>query len=242
MLHGWGMNSRCWGTFADHLAERFTLHLVDLPGHGHSVQENPAWDVRVLISELHEKLPGAAWLGWSLGGQLALQAALQLPSAISHLILISTNPCFVATGDWEWGMDPKDFAAFSCMVERSPPEALARFNGLQVAGSKYARTTLKILRERCAEMPPAPAGLLAGLEFLAEPGLARRLGDIRVPALVIGGSADRLVPVEATLKTSQMAPGAVFAAIEGAGHAPFISHEAKVLGAVAGFMNRKQAA
>jgi pimeloyl-[acyl-carrier protein] methyl ester esterase len=241
MLHGWGMNSGCWGSFADRLATRFRLHLANLPGHGLSMPANQAWDVQALISELLEKLPGAAWLGWSLGGQLALQAALQRPPAISHLVLISTNPCFVANRDWDCGMDPNAFANFSRLVELNPSQALIRFNGLQVAGSDHARSTLKILREKCAEAPPAPAGLKAGLEVLGDPGLALRLGDVRVPVLAIGGSADRLVPLEAVLKTSQNVPGAAFAAIEGAGHAPFISHEAEVLSAVSGFLTRGQA-
>ena len=36
MLHGWSMHSAVWHDLADALASRFTLHLVDLPGHGQS--------------------------------------------------------------------------------------------------------------------------------------------------------------------------------------------------------------
>lgn len=242
MLHGWGMNSGCWGSFADHLAKRFKLHLVELPGHGQTAQKDYSWDIQNLISKLLETLPGAAWLGWSLGGQVALQAALQQPTAISRLVLISTNPGFVATGDWESGMAPKAFADFSRLVELNPSQALTRFNGLQVAGSDHARTTLKYLREKCAEAPPAPAGLKAGLALLAGSGLITRLSDVHVPVLAIGGSADRLVPLEAVRKISQQVPGAEFMGIEGAGHAPFISHEAEVLRAVTGFLARDRSA
>lgn len=242
MLHGWGMNSRCWGAFAEHLSRSFTLHLVDLPGHGTAARSGQGWDSADRVSRLLERLPGAAWLGWSLGGRIALDAALQQPTALSHLILISTNPCFIANRQWGCGMDPQVFAAFASAVERDPVGALERFNGLQVAGSSNARATLKALRETSAAAAPAAAALVTGLQLLGDPGLLTRLHDIRVPTLWIGGSQDRLVPLEAMRRSSSLIPGSAFAAIEGAGHAAFISHAAEMQELVSGFLRMEQAA
>ncbi|MEO8742605.1 MAG: alpha/beta fold hydrolase, partial [Lysobacteraceae bacterium] len=36
LIHGWAMHSGLFGALLDRLAERRTLHLVDLPGHGRS--------------------------------------------------------------------------------------------------------------------------------------------------------------------------------------------------------------
>lgn len=242
MLHGWGMHSGCWGSFADHLAARFTLHLVDLPGHGLSAGQTNGWGIEDLTSELLESLPGAAWLGWSLGGRIALQAALQQPTAIRRLVLISTNPCFIAARNWECGMDPQVFDNFVGHLEKHPAETLDLFNGLLVAGSGNARSTLTILREKCAETMPDTAALKSGLALLADSTMLKGLEKIRVPALVIGGSEDRLVPLEAVRRTAQILPRAVFVPIEGAGHASFISHRAEVLSAVTGFLARDKAA
>ena len=36
LLHGWAMHSGLWTPLLSPLANHFQLHLVDLPGHGHS--------------------------------------------------------------------------------------------------------------------------------------------------------------------------------------------------------------
>ena len=36
LLHGWGLHGGVWARIADHLAADFTVHSVDLPGHGAS--------------------------------------------------------------------------------------------------------------------------------------------------------------------------------------------------------------
>ena len=36
LLHGWGMHGGVWGDFALRLAERYRVHVIDLPGHGFS--------------------------------------------------------------------------------------------------------------------------------------------------------------------------------------------------------------
>ncbi|HRA24442.1 MAG TPA: alpha/beta fold hydrolase, partial [Usitatibacteraceae bacterium] len=36
LLHGWGLHGGVWQGLARELAPAFRLHLVDLPGHGHS--------------------------------------------------------------------------------------------------------------------------------------------------------------------------------------------------------------
>ena len=36
LIHGWAMHGGLFAPLADRLADRYTLHLVDLPGHGHA--------------------------------------------------------------------------------------------------------------------------------------------------------------------------------------------------------------
>ena len=38
LLHGWGMNGAVWQQTAQRLSQHFHVHIVDLPGFGHSHQ------------------------------------------------------------------------------------------------------------------------------------------------------------------------------------------------------------
>ncbi|MDH5592030.1 MAG: alpha/beta fold hydrolase, partial [Gammaproteobacteria bacterium] len=90
MLHGWSMHSAVWHNLAEELAKHFTLHLVDLPGHGQSNWQHGALDLDVLIGRLGEELPESAyWLGWSLGGLISIVFADRFPERVTKLTLIA---------------------------------------------------------------------------------------------------------------------------------------------------------
>jgi len=42
LIHGWGMHGGMWGQVAAQLAQSFTVHSVDLPGHGYSHSKLPS--------------------------------------------------------------------------------------------------------------------------------------------------------------------------------------------------------
>ena len=81
LLHGWALHGGMWGSWLDELATHARLHLVDLPGHGHS----PWIPALPSLAELARTVgpivpPGAALVGWSLGGMIALELARQDPA------------------------------------------------------------------------------------------------------------------------------------------------------------------
>ena len=41
LVHGWGLHGGVWARVAAALADHFTVHQVDLPGHGHSASVAP---------------------------------------------------------------------------------------------------------------------------------------------------------------------------------------------------------
>ncbi len=71
---------------------------------------------------------------------------------------------------------------------------------------------------------PVTAALHAGLRLLQEQDRRGVLGNIAVPALVIQGERDRLVPMGAARYLAEHLPQARLAPVPGAGHAPFLSH------------------
>ena len=75
MLHGWAMHSGIWSSVRDQLAQRYRLHLVDLPGHGRSPADE-AYSLDRIAQKVAEILPAESIVcGWSLGGQVAIRLA-----------------------------------------------------------------------------------------------------------------------------------------------------------------------
>ena len=95
MLHGWGFNGVVWRGMRDALAERYTLHIVDLPGHGHS-QGAPVSTLSAMADAVANAMPKRSHLlGWSLGGQVALELARRHGGRVDKLLLVATTPCLV---------------------------------------------------------------------------------------------------------------------------------------------------
>src|SRR5690625_8021596 len=72
LIHGWAMHGGVFAPLTAALAERATVHVVDLPGHGHSRDSDLPLDAADCARAIAEATPPAIWLGWSLGGLVAL--------------------------------------------------------------------------------------------------------------------------------------------------------------------------
>src|SRR3989338_7007479 len=104
LIHGWALSMEVWEPVTDSLARYFRLTLVDLPGHGGSALDRE-FSVDSVIQSLRPVIPpGAIVLGWSLGGMFDLALAARYPRKIHTLVLVASNPCFVATPDRPLGM------------------------------------------------------------------------------------------------------------------------------------------
>ncbi len=225
LLHGWGMNAAAWGPLVPGLAERFRLTLIELPGHGGSAPAGAA-DLSEWAGLCLAAAPASAhWLGWSLGGQIALQAALAAPSRVTGLSLVGATPRFVQAADWGCAMPVTTFEQFAAALHGDPGATLSRFLSLQVRGAEHGRETLKLLRAELAQRPAASdTGLAQGLDLLLRTDLRADLKDLACRSHWLFGSRDTLVPASLQQRLPDYLPGADIEAIPGAGHAPFLSH------------------
>ena len=227
LVHGWGMNSAVWTPLLAPLSRRFRLTLLELPGHGGSDYDPAARSLADWAAACLEVAPPRAhWLGWSLGGQLALQAALDQPGRVDRLVLVAGTPRFVQDRDWPHAMDRQVLRQFGRALRRNHAQTLERFLSLQVQGDESARETLRLLRQELGQRPPPDhRALEQGLELLTGSDLRPLLGDLSVPSLWLLGERDTLVPaVLATSLESMAIPGARVRSVAGAAHAPFLSH------------------
>jgi pimeloyl-[acyl-carrier protein] methyl ester esterase len=223
MIHGWGMHSGMWMQARELLSQHFELHLIDLPGMGHS-ENIDVYQLHTVAEKIAEEMPENAYvLGWSLGGLIATKVALITP--IKKLVLVGSTPCFVQRDGWSYGMPSKIFESFFAGAVQDYQGTMNKLLALIAMGSKNARATSKILREALALRPlPKQQGLLGALNILRTSDLRDALGGLDIPTLFIHGEHDKLVPVEAAEWMSQQLSKAMLHVIKGAAHEPFISH------------------
>jgi pimeloyl-[acyl-carrier protein] methyl ester esterase len=221
LLHGWGMHSGIWGEWLGYLRRCFRVTLVDLPGHGRSDLEQ-CYDLNCWAEAVLAVAPARAWwVGWSLGGLVALAAAEQAPVRLRGLVLLAATPRFVAGGDWKSAVSAEVFRGFAQNLEDDSQRALARFLALQVRGAEQGSNTLRRLRSGLRSRPAAdPQALRIGLDFLQWADLRRTMSELDLPLFWLLGERDTLVPARLAREIS-LDGGALIA---GAGHAPFLSH------------------
>lgn len=93
LLHGFTQNSRCWGSFRPLLQDKLGASsgtvAVDLPGHGKSHHDEADLDQAARL--VTDAIGPATYVGYSMGGRIALHAALADPGAVEHLVLIGAT-------------------------------------------------------------------------------------------------------------------------------------------------------
>lgn len=248
LVHGWGMNAGVWAGLPDALTARFAPLALDLPGHGGTPFSPEQWSLdhwaQACLAQAAERLPDgddaapAVWLGWSLGGLVALQAARLAPQRVKALVLVTATPRFVRAVDWQVAVPEGTLGQFHDGLLADPAGTLERFLALQVRGSEDARGLLRRLRAGLAEQPaPDPAALAQGLDLLRDEDLRGPLPDIRPPALWLFGERDTLVPAAAAERVALLMPEARVQVLPGAAHAPWLSHGSETAKAIIEFVD-----
>jgi len=236
LLHGWGMNRRVWAPLADLLEARFTLHLVDLPGHGDSPWEAGCNRLAAWAEAVLESVPRqAAWAGWSLGGLVMLEALRLAPRRLTALIGIAATPCFVQRPSWSCAMEAGVLEQFAGQLARDHGGTLRRFLALQFQGVDQGREALRQAIGLLETLPaPRAQALEAGLALLRHSDLRPVLAGMDRPGRWLLGERDRLVPPALAGALPRLAPTLEIHCLSGAGHAPFLSHPGEVAGWLAG--------
>ncbi|MEI7613363.1 MAG: pimeloyl-ACP methyl ester esterase BioH [Betaproteobacteria bacterium] len=222
LIHGWGIGKAVWQPLHAALAERVDVHLVDLPGYGSAPTCSAGFEsaARTLLDALPE---GTILCGWSLGGMLALQAALLAPQRIGGLILIASSPSFTQRDDWSAAQPPTLLDAFTAAVAQNPASTLQRFIALLNQGDTQAKAATRALMQTlAADHSPDSDALIQGLNWLRDVDLRSQLNSLAVPALLIHGDQDPLMPLAAAQWLHHALPNSTLEIIPGAAHAPFI--------------------
>ena len=217
LLHGFTQTRQSWRRTVLALgAGRYRALVPDLPGHGQAAHRTASFDavtayVRALAPERF------TLAGYSMGGRIALHAALQLQPQIERLILVGASPGLADPQEREARRQADE--ALAERIEAIGVEAFAVEWGAQplfagqperVAAAAHADR----LRNRTAGLAAALRGLGTGV---MEP-LWERLGELTLPVTLIAGERDAKFRASAE-RMAERLPAARLVVIPGAGHA-----------------------
>lgn len=223
LIHGWGMNGAVWQQTVEKLSAHFTVHVVDLPGYGHSSElhaDNIDSAAKMVLEHAPEQ---AIWVGWSLGGLIATHIALNFPERVKKLVTVASSPKFAAEKRWR-GIKPEVLSTFTEQLVEDFHPTIERFMALQAMGSPTARQDVKALKKAVLSRPlPNPDSLLVGLKMLGNVDLRGELDQISVPFLRIYGRLDGLVPIKVANDLQELLSNSEHYVFTQSSHAPFMT-------------------
>lgn len=224
LLHGWGLHGGFWPELVTHLSQAYYCYNIDLPGHGESLEQS--WTLTQLSQQLGQALPPqSVVIGWSLGGIVAQHFALNYPQHVKALVLVASTPRFLRAPDWPHAAKHDAFDALSAGLEEDFEKTVGDFMKLTLLSGEKPKTKWSALKARAFERGvPSTKSLQAGLNVLAASDFRFHVERIYAPTLCISGSHDRLTPPEASQFMAEKMPKGEWINIQGAGHAPYISH------------------
>lgn len=171
-------------------------------------------------------------VGWSMGGLVLLEAILDGEAPVERMVLISSTSCFVSP-DGE-GVPPANLRAMARGLKRNSREIIERF--IRDAFAPENLPPDRLAAEAQTVLASGMEELAEGLDYLRVADFLGRLGEIRIPTLVLHGTEDRVIPRLAAerLCAGLKADGPVW--FEGAGHALPIQYPARVAAAIDEFL------
>ena len=251
MLHGLGGTKVSMLPLVPDLAPRYRIIVPDLPGHGES-EKVPRTDytprfyarhIRRLMDVLD--VPDAVVVGNSLGGRIALELAVRSPDRVTGLVLLAAAvPGFraryvlgftrVIPSEWGGLPFPSRERWMQMAIRRlfADPTQLPE-DGFAAAADEFIRVY---------QSPVARMAFFDSLRhvLMEQPRpFWARMAKVRVPALVVWGEEDRLVPIRLGLKLAEVLPRSELLVLPGVGHVPQFEAQAETQRAVEAFLARQ---
>jgi len=217
LLHGFTQTGRSWQPIGHALAGRYRSAAPDLPGHGDFAERRPASFtacdayLRALTDEPF------TLVGYSMGGRVALHAALSLGDRVRRLVLVGASPGIADAR--ERAQRAADDAALADRIEAIGLDAFVREWGAQPLFDGIPRGIAeRIDADRRRNTAPGLAAALRGLGTGVMPPLWDRLAELAMPVdLVVGERDEKFRAIAAEI--AERAGDARVHVVAGAGHA-----------------------
>lgn len=218
LLHGFTHTGSSWEPVVAALGERYRALTPDIRGHGACAEAVPV-TLEAVLGDLEPLLRSGdvTLAGYSMGGRIALHAALAWPARVRRLVLIGASPGLGNHAEQEERREADERLAAE--IEGSSIEAFAErwaqtpvLSGLPAAAHERAQS------ERLRNRPAGLARALRGLGTGALPSLWERLAELPMPvALVVGERDEKFRAIAEEMRGG--VPHAQLIVVPGAGHA-----------------------
>jgi pimeloyl-ACP methyl ester carboxylesterase len=216
-LHGLGWDHALWTSGLSRYGRSYRVIAADSRGHG--ATDKPAGpyylaqfkaDWLGLLDAL--SVPVACLIGLSQGAMVAMLLAIEEPSRVGALVLVST----ACRSD---RARRAEMEARITSARRDGPVAAARLAAASIFGpafvAEHAANVEEFVKRRAsADQEPLFEAMRAGFDF----DFRESLATLRVPTLVMSGHDDRLTPPGVVREVADHIAGARFESVESAGH------------------------
>ncbi len=226
LLHGFTQTGASWSSVAAEAAERYRVHAPDLRGHGDASSRLPVTFAAV-VDDVAVLAPGGFTLaGYSMGGRIALAAALAHPDRVERLVLVGASPGLADDAARAERRQADELLAEE--IERDGVEAFARRWAAQPLFAGQPPEVVRAAHED--RLRGTASGLAAALRGLGtgvmEP-LWERLDELPMPVDLIVGERDERFR-EINERMVERLPRARLHLFSGAGHAAHLERPAEV--------------
>jgi 2-succinyl-6-hydroxy-2,4-cyclohexadiene-1-carboxylate synthase len=217
LLHGFTQTGASWERVAAALGERYRPLAPDIRGHGVASAVTPV-TIEAVVADVSRLAPASFVLaGYSMGGRIALHAALALGERVRRLVVIGASPGIADESERVRRRARDELLAEE--IERSTIEQFARRWALTpVLGGQPAPVRAAAHADRLRSTPQGLARALRGLGTGALPSLWDRLDELAAPATLVAGERDRKFCAVAERMAREL-PDAELEIVAGAGHA-----------------------
>ena len=206
---GFMQRGESWEPVATRLAASYRTACIDFA----------TWTFEDRVDELLEAIePGAAVVGYSMGGRLALHAALRDPRRVGALVLVGVTAGIEDTLERE-ERRRSDESLAEWMERRSIEEVVARWEAMPVFATQETGLRERQRLGRLSHDPEKLAQLLRSAGQGASPPVWERLGKLACPVLLTAGDQDRRYATAAR-RMAELIPIARVRLVPDAGHAP----------------------
>jgi 2-succinyl-6-hydroxy-2,4-cyclohexadiene-1-carboxylate synthase len=223
LVHGFTQTGRSWAPIAEELARRFEVVTVDLPGHGKSAAA-AARDLEDAGSMVARAGGSANYVGYSMGGRVALHAAFAEPHLVERLVLVSATPGIEDETERAARRASDEALAARLEAGAGRPQALDEFVGEWLAGPMFVDLGRQAagIEARLENQLPGLASALRTLGTGTQRYDREALAGLAMPVLVVAGELDEKFVAIGRQMARTIGAGATFRTLPGVGHAaPF---------------------
>ena len=219
LLHGIGGNAEQFRNQLDGLADAFDVLAWDAPGYGASDDPGPDWTIGDYVAAAVGLLDAlglerAHLLGQSWGGVIAQEVCRRHAARLRSLVLADT---FTGGGAQSAAERAAGLQARLTALERMTPAEMARARTPAVLGPAPTAEVMAEVEAMMAQI--RPTGYRQAAIAIADADTRDVLPNVRVPALIMAGEHDQVVPHSAAEYLRDYIPGARLVTFD-AGHLP----------------------